>query len=135
MRATISRRLRALKQRRSSDEGFSLIELIVVVAILGILVAIAIPVFGSIQDTARVNSLKAAAANGATAVAAAVADSDSTSTPAGAISAANTNSEITLALVGGTPDTVDDVCVSATGPAGWPAAEQAGPGCTGGGGS
>ena len=55
MRATITRYLETLKKRRSSDEGFSLIELIVVVAILGILVAIAIPVFGGIQQSAKDN--------------------------------------------------------------------------------
>lgn len=68
MRATIKNYLDAAKKRREEDgeAGFSLIELIVVVAILGILVAIAIPVFGSIQDTAKDNSAKTVAASAAT---------------------------------------------------------------------
>lgn len=139
MRATISRCLHALKQRRSSDEGFSLIELIVVVAILGILVAIAIPVFGNIQETARINALEAAAANGATAVAAAVADNDTTTDATGAITKINTGGDITLSLAAkpaaaAAPTTVDQVCVVASPSAAWASTNvkkvAAGPGCT-----
>ncbi|WP_082484758.1 type II secretion system protein [Microbacterium sp. Leaf151] len=61
----------ALKHR-NGEKGFSLVELIVVVAILGILVVIAIPVFGAIQETARHNTVKTAAANAATSLAAQV---------------------------------------------------------------
>ncbi|MGC3956387.1 MAG: type II secretion system protein [Propionicimonas sp.] len=127
MRATISRYIDALKKRRSSDEGFSLIELIVVVAILGILVAIAIPVFGGLQDTAKKNSIEAIAANAATQVASNLAQAK----PAND----NLTSAFPDATFVVTGTAIEDYCVAATGKtgtdiAGYTASSGTSSGCT-----
>lgn len=125
---TIHNYLETAKQRREDGEaGFSLIELIVVVAILGILVAIAIPVFSSIQDTAKENSAKAAAANGATTVAAGVANGETrTAIEANLTKMSKDGFAVTLTLpTSGTP-TLDNYCVQAAGDS----TQTAGPGCT-----
>ncbi len=72
MRATIKNYIDGAEKRREEgdEKGFSLIELIVVVAILGILVAVAIPVFGAIQDNAKKSALQNAASSGAVVAAA-----------------------------------------------------------------
>ena len=55
--------LKHLKERRQSEEGFTLIELMVVVLIMGILMAIAIPTFLATQGTAHDASAKSNATN------------------------------------------------------------------------
>jgi len=133
MRATIKNYLEAEKARREEqgeEGGFSLIELIIVVVILGILVAIAIPIFANIQTTAQTNALKAAAANGATAAATEFAANNAAGAGAAAASAGDPAQGITVSYANtATPASIDGICVTATGGAGWPAAQESGPGC------
>lgn len=121
MRQTIARIVSDLRRRRDEEAGFSLIELIVVVAILGILVAIAIPVFGNIQATARTNAVAAVAANGATMATAQLANGDAAA-DLSTFTTGDTN--ITVTLAGGT--SMQTVCVTA---AGWGITKTSGPGC------
>ncbi len=54
------------RRREAGQGGFSLIELVIVVVIFGVLIAIAIPVFLSIQDRVGQGAADTAAANAAT---------------------------------------------------------------------
>ncbi|MDL9981371.1 prepilin-type N-terminal cleavage/methylation domain-containing protein [Microbacterium sp. ASV49] len=107
-----------------SQDGFSLIELIVVVVIIGILVAIAMPIFMNVESNAQTNAVKAAAANGAAAAAASFAQGSSAPTDPSAAAKSAGRDSISVDLTSGTNAT--DLCVTAKG---YAKIATAGPGC------
>lgn len=60
--------IKAIKKRISNNKGLTLVELVIVVAIIGILSVVGITQFGGVTDTAKLSADKATAAEIANAV-------------------------------------------------------------------
>jgi type IV pilus assembly protein PilA len=72
---------RLVALRKDGDKGFTLIELLVVVIIIGILAAIAIPVYLGIQNNAKNSAIQSDLSNAKTAVVAYYTANPNTATP------------------------------------------------------
>ena len=120
---TIRRLIEAKKVEReeNGEAGFSLIELIIVVVILGILVAVAFPIIGGIQAAAEQSAADAAASNVATELAAGIAENGTATAtaPTGYTVTSPTAAVTDLADVCVTVQKATDATITAT----------AGPGC------
>lgn len=104
--------LSALKRRKDSDEGFTLIELMVVVLIIAILIAIAIPTFLGARSRAQDKSAQSSLRNSLTAAKTVYTDSeDYTTANATALTAVEPSLTFGDSTVSGQPK---EVSVEAT---------------------
>ena len=94
------------KVRMNNQKGFTLVELMIVVAIIGILAAIAIPQFAAYRERSWVASMQADAKNFATAEEAYFAENSAyTDVNANLVVKESPNNTVAITVVAGPPET------------------------------
>lgn len=112
--------------KRTTEEGFTLIELVVVVAIIGILTAVAFPTYGAIQSNSREDVGYSLAKNVYAGLIIAQIDEDPTTTQDSVLSRVDAEKN-TVSVNSWTTD--QDLCVTVTWVNTADSTQNYGPGC------